>query len=504
MLRFAIISGAGIQADLKTFTAHAVYGTSVLTVVTAQNTLGVQGVQALYPELVTQQLDAVLSDIGTDAIKIGALVNSEITRAVGRGLKAHFPELNAANSKLVLDPVMVTSSGDKLLERDAVRTMIEELFPITFVLTPNVPEVEALLEELGVGGTGGGDINQNSKQSHKVRIGSLEDMKKAAIELAKHGPCIILVKGGHLPFRKGNGNGEPVKTIDVAGAGLELVDLIYDTRTGVTSEVRRDFIQSQSTHGTGCTLSAAIASNLALGLEANQAIEKAIDYVQGAIRQAQAIGGLGTGPAGQGHGPLNHSHAILHRAIELPSSQNSQPFTSHLLRKFAPEWKKYTEHAFVEALGRGTLPRKNFIHYIKQDYLFLSNYARANGLAAFKARSLLESEVYAKNVVTITHETKMHVEFCAQWGVSFEELVATQESMANVAYTRYVLDVGANGDVLDLCVALAPCLIGYGHIGERLMKDEQTVRGEKNPYWGWISIYAGDGYQSDVRRGIGE
>lgn len=241
-----ICSGAGIQADLKTFTTHGVYGTSVITVVTSQNTLGIDAVHVLPPEFISQQLNAVLSDIGTDAIKIGAVTNSQTIRAIGDTLKRHYPEMKANNSNLILDPVMIATSGAVLLDKEAISTLIDILFPLTFILTPNIPEAEALL------GT---------------KIDSLEEMKRAAIKLAKLGPCIVLLKGGHLPHSKSGEQiiGQSLDNDD--GTELEVIDVIYDSRNGSTTEIRRSYLKSTSTHGTGCTLSAAITANLTNGFE---------------------------------------------------------------------------------------------------------------------------------------------------------------------------------------------------------------------------------------------
>lgn len=242
-----VCSGAGVQADLKTFTVHGVYGTSVITVVTSQNTLGIDGVHVLPPEFISQQLNAVLSDIGTDAIKIGAVTNSQTICAIVDTLKRHYPEMKATNSNLILDPVMISTSGNILLDKAAINTLIKNFFPLAFILTPNVPEAEALLG---------------------IKINSLEEMKIAATKLAKLGPCIVLLKGGHLPFNKSDQIMKQSLEND-DDSELELVDVIYDSRNDSTTEIRRAYLKTTSTHGTGCTLSAAIAANLTNGIEGN-------------------------------------------------------------------------------------------------------------------------------------------------------------------------------------------------------------------------------------------
>jgi hydroxymethylpyrimidine/phosphomethylpyrimidine kinase len=242
--------GAGIQADLKTFAAHQVYGTSVITAVTAQNTLGVAMWQALPADLVIAQIEAVAGDIGADAVKIGMLANAAIVEAVA----ATIAEIDLPH--VVLDPVMIAKGGDRLLEKDAVEPLRAELLPRAHIVTPNVPEAEALAG---------------------MTIRSVEDMRTAGRRILALGPRVVLVKGGHLD-------------------GPDSIDIAC-TRDG-SFELRAPRIPSKNTHGTGCTLSSAIAANLALGLDDRTALTRARDYLDGAIRHALAIG--------RGRGPLGH------------------------------------------------------------------------------------------------------------------------------------------------------------------------------------------------------
>jgi hydroxymethylpyrimidine/phosphomethylpyrimidine kinase len=242
--------GAGIQADLKTFAAHGVYGTSAITAVTAQNTLGVTMFEALSTDLVTAQIEAVVADIGADAAKVGMLATAAIVEAVAAAIE----DMNLPH--VVVDPVMIAKGGDRLLEADAISAMRLELLPRAQFVTPNVPEAEVLGE---------------------MSIRSLEDMRRAGRRILELGPRVVLIKGGHL---------DGPESIDVA------------CTTAETFDIRRPRIDTRHTHGTGCTLSSAIAANLALGLADRDAIERARDYLDGAIRHAPGIGG--------GHGPLNH------------------------------------------------------------------------------------------------------------------------------------------------------------------------------------------------------
>ena len=242
--------GAGIQADLKTFAAHGVYGTSAITAVTAQNTLGVEAVENLSVELIVAQVNAVADDIGVDAVKTGMLATPEIVERVAKLL----PSL--PTSHIVVDPVMVAKSGARLLAEEAIDAVRRMLLPHATVVTPNAMEAEVLA---------------------KIEIDSLGSAREAAQRIYDLGPGTVVIKGGHIP------------TVDA-------VDLVYDGHEYV--ELSGPRLPSRQTHGTGCTFAAAVAANLALGLPTPDAVSGAKHYVAQAIRH-----GL---PFGSGHGPLGH------------------------------------------------------------------------------------------------------------------------------------------------------------------------------------------------------
>lgn len=249
--------GAGIQADLKTFSAFGVYGASVITAVTAQNTVGVRAIHEIPPEIVAAQIDAVLEDIGADAIKTGMLSSAAIVEVVADRLRAH------SVASLVVDPVMVAKSGDALLRQDAVRALCELILPLAMVVTPNAPEAAVL---------------------SGIEVTDAESAREAARRIHDLGPALVIVKGGHLD-------------------GDNSDDLVYDGRSFEILSGRR--VATPHTHGTGCTFSAAIAASLARGLEPLAAAREARAFLQGAIENAE--------PLGAGHGPVNHlwrsSHA---------------------------------------------------------------------------------------------------------------------------------------------------------------------------------------------------
>jgi len=246
-------AGAGIQADLKTFAAFGVYGVSALTAITAQNTEGVQRVLGLPPEMVAAQIDSIVSDIGAGAVKTGMLGTAEIIRVVAEKVLQH------GLQRLVVDPVMVAASGDRLLEDDAIETYRSVLLPLAAVVTPNIPEAEAL---------------------SGIAITSPLTVRAAAKKIHGLGPKYVLVKGGHL-------------------GGSESNDVLFD------GSAYRDYpgkrLETASTHGTGCTLASAIAAGLARGRPIAEAVAIAKIYVTEAMRAAF--------PIGRGRGPLSHLYA---------------------------------------------------------------------------------------------------------------------------------------------------------------------------------------------------
>lgn len=249
--------GAGVQADLKTAAALGCYGMTAITAITAQNTLGVQAIHALPPALLAQQIDAVVEDIGADAVKIGMLHEPEVVRVVAAAIRRH------RLRNVVLDPVMVATSGDRLITAPTMRVLVDELFPLACVVTPNLDEAAWLL------GRG---------------IDAAAQLEDAARALQALGAPALLLKGGHL-------------------AGAEVVDLLLPASPAAPVRWSSPRIASRNTHGTGCTLSTAIACQLALGLALTDAVAAARAYVQGALAAAATL------RIGHGHGPLNHGFA---------------------------------------------------------------------------------------------------------------------------------------------------------------------------------------------------
>ena len=248
--------GAGIQADIKTMTMNGVYAMSAITALTAQNTVGVWGISEVQPEFLVQQIDAVFKDIYPDAVKIGMVSSAELIKAIADRLKFY----NAKN--IVLDPVMVSTSGTRLMNIDAISTLTEILFPLATVITPNMPEAEIL---------------------SGMNISDMDDMLKVAKYIGDRYGCSVLLKGGH--------------------AICDANDLLYSN--GEYKWFYGERIENPNTHGTGCTLSSAIASNLAKNFDIFESVNRAKEYISGALNAQLNLG--------EGSGPLMHNFNLFER-----------------------------------------------------------------------------------------------------------------------------------------------------------------------------------------------
>ena len=253
--------GAGIQADLKTFAAFGCYGMSVITALTAQNTVTVTGIHAVPAAFVAKQIDAILNDIGVDAVKIGMLHSTAIIRAVAERLRS------SGLSKIVVDPVMISKSGEKLLRDDTVKILRQDLLPLATIVTPNIPEAAILADR---------------------KISNLREMEKAGMKILEYGSKAVLVKGGH------------------SNSNICADCLCLKNKNGKIEvywfESKR--VKTKNTHGTGCTLSSAIAAHLAKGYGIKEAVKKSKYYIDNAIRAGSVYS------LGKGHGPVHHFYSL--------------------------------------------------------------------------------------------------------------------------------------------------------------------------------------------------
>lgn len=255
--------GAGIQADIKTFSAHGLFGMSVITAVTAQNTQGVLAVQDISDEIIGKQMDAIFQDIEVDAVKIGMVSQISSIEIISQKLREYEPK------NIVLDPVMISKSGYFLLQPDAKKALIENLIPLCRLITPNLPEAEAILQEV---------------KGKDIKINSVIEMVEAAREIYKLGSRNVLIKGGHLE--------------------KDAVDVLFDGKDITYFESKR--IATKNTHGTGCTLSSSIAANIGLGKSIKESVRLAKEYITIAIEHSLEIG--------HGVGPTNHFYELYKKA----------------------------------------------------------------------------------------------------------------------------------------------------------------------------------------------
>lgn len=531
--------GAGIQADLKTFLALHTYGMSVITSLTAQNTTGVTAIHTPPAEFVTQQFETVAHDICVDAIKIGMLANAGVAKEVAKCVKTW----RASNSgAIVLDTVMIATSGALLLEHDAVATIRQELFSNATLITPNLSEAVHLLKD-----------TPHAVADKRV---TLADMQRMAHALTDLGAKNALVKGGHAPvsvdalreqldalgvygvlddpldqdahsFRRErnasfllrqedmselgcmaselNGSAYSCKNIDVcfkrgpadlmclcAPIASYTVDVLYEKEAQRTTLFVKPTVKTSATHGTGCTLSSAITAMCAHGHSLRLAIAKALRFMQNVLAS-------GLESVGHGNGPLNHDADIISRGVPLRTPSNPAPLTTMLASHSWSAWRSYTRHPFVQQLGRGTLPEAAMQWFMQQDYMYLKQYARALSKAVVHpAAELDDMEALSAMAKSVLDEMQLHVRVCESMGISSNMMAQTVESRATVAYTRFFLDTADEG-LLPLMVSLASCAIGYAEVGLWLKHERDA--GNIQPqgvYDEWITEYSGSTFQDAI------
>lgn len=474
--------GAGIEADLKVITSHGVYGMTAITALTAQNTHGVNEVHVVPAVFLAKEIAACVEDVGVDIVKTGMLASEESIRVVASALQEYSIE------KTVIDPVMISTSNYQLLPDSAVSAYITELLPRAYILTPNIPEALRLL---------------NLPAIYELR--SIDEVVLLAQRLHALGPNVVLLKGGHLPFKPSPrqcGSKYGFVVAESESEKISAVDVIYDGEE--VDLIVNDWVKTTCTHGTGCSLASAIAANLARGHSARDAIREGCRFISEALKSTQSAimshEPIGNGP----YSPLNHLYRI-NKLLDSPSVHIPPGgFIDWLLRhpKVKDIWYQYTHHEFVDKMGKGTLDVERFKFYLQQDYLFLIQFARANSLSGYKSGRLDDICRSAAIVLHIQKEMALHINYCAGFGISKEELEKGVEHQACTAYTRFVLDTGVKGTQLHLQIAMLPCLLGYFAIADRLYTS-RTIRTteEGNIYYKWIQNYVAEDYREAVVNG---
>ncbi|KAK0716472.1 Phosphomethylpyrimidine kinase-domain-containing protein [Apiosordaria backusii] len=432
--------GAGLEADQKVIAVHGCYAMTATTALTAQNTLGVHDIHHVPAEFLRKQIDAVVTDVGVDVVKTGMLASAGTIEAVAEVIQ------NYNLKTVVVDPVMVATTGSPLLPNTSLSLLRRKLLPLATVLTPNLPEARLLLADAGF---------------------------------------------GHLPLEKVGDLEAIARAVGSLGPKEKVVDVLWgrdEKGEEVVTRIETPYWESRHTHGTGCSLASAIACNLAKGMDMPKAVEAACRYVEAGIKTAPGLG--------NGNGPLNHFHSTY----SLPFAPGH--FIKYLLERpdVAPVWKRYVTHPFVLAMGNGTLPLESFKGYLIQDYLYLTHYARASALAGYKAKKIEDIGASAAIVTHIFREMELHINYCSGFGISKQDIESCEEKEACTAYTRYVLDIGNSEDWFALQIAMAPCLLGYGAIAKMLFSNPKSKR-EGNVYWTWIKNYVEEDYLMAIKTG---
>lgn len=429
---------------------------TTITALTAQNHNGVTNIAWTNPEFIKDSLVAVTTDDeqnSIDAVKVGMIGAAQTLRVVADWVQ----QSNSKIKSLVVDPVLVATSGDRLVkhELEVVQLYIDLLMPKANLITPNLEEACKLLSNKETG---------HVKDVETIK--TLEELEQIAIELyTKTKAKAVLLKGGHF-----------------TGVDGVVADILYDGKTLTT--IKNPRIESQNTHGTGCTLSSAIACNLADGQYLELAVRNGINYVRRAISNAYDYAHT--------NGPLNHNVVPPH--ITNPDGTYVEYLINH--PSVRPHWDRYVNHPFVKQLADNTLPVEKFIKFVKQDYLYLSHYAHANALLAMKSDTLSSLPPILRN---IDHERDVQVEYCKKFGISKSEMDAGDESMATIAYTRYIRTLDTPS---SLRIGLSACLLGYR---EAALAVKDKIANHPNPmYKSWLETYIGDIYYDAVKIGLNE
>ncbi|WP_236683737.1 bifunctional hydroxymethylpyrimidine kinase/phosphomethylpyrimidine kinase [Demequina flava] len=420
--------GAGVQADLKSIAAHGGYGMAVVTALVAQNTQGVRGVHAPPAEFLAAQLDAVSDDVEIDAVKIGMLFDSDLIAVVRAWLEKVKPPV------VVLDPVMVATSGDRLLTADA-EDALRSLLPLADLVTPNVPELAVLLGE-PVAQDWDGVLGQASR-------------------LACSAGVSVLAKGGHLA-------GDDVRDALVPPCELEPIEF---------SSPRVD---TAATHGTGCSLSSAIATLRVRTGRWDTAVAEAKAWMTTSLTHASAL------HVGKGHGPISHFAELWERA---DARGTNAPAIAQSWWEETREIREQTDALdFVQQLGSGELDLDAFAWYVAQDAIYLRDYSRVLSAAAALAPTAHEQAFWSRGAHTcIAIEIELHGSYLPP-----AELFDADPSDVTTAYTDHLLAAAARGDYAVLCAAILPCYWVYHDVGTRLA----AQRTPDHPFGAWLDTYS--------------
>ncbi|WP_245979852.1 bifunctional hydroxymethylpyrimidine kinase/phosphomethylpyrimidine kinase [Gryllotalpicola protaetiae] len=437
--------GAGIHADLKSIAANGGYGMAVVTALVAQNTQGVRSVHVPPVAFLAEQLDAVSDDVDIDAVKIGMLAGVDVIRAVADWLDRVRPPV------VVLDPVMVATSGDRLLDADAVEAL-RGLLSRADLVTPNVPELAILAGE--------------------PAAGTWDDVLEQAIRVAAQHRVRVLAKGGHL-------------------TGQHLPDALVDPTGGtvIVTEFSGTRIETSNTHGTGCSLSSAIATLVAGSGDWANAAAESKRWLTESIRHGPEL------HVGVGHGPISHFAGLWNRG-GIVTAPTASEVEADWWAEIAGIRADIDDLPFVRGLGDGTLDRDVFLRYLAQDALYLRDYARMLAVAASLAPTPDEQAFWAGSAQgAIAEEMSLH----ESWLTNADGSLRTAGlDSVTTAYLNHLLAAAARSDYHLLIAALLPCFWVYQDVGERL----RPLSHPEHPYRSWLDTYADPVFAASVRQAI--
>ncbi|MDR6865425.1 hydroxymethylpyrimidine kinase/phosphomethylpyrimidine kinase/thiamine-phosphate diphosphorylase [Microbacterium resistens] len=452
--------GAGIQADIKSISANGGYAMTAITALVAQNTRGVREIHRPPSDFLRAQLDAVSDDIVVDAVKIGMLADTGIIRVVRSWLEEHRPPT------IVLDPVMVATSGDRLLDAEAEEAL-RGLLPLVDVVTPNLPELAMLAQE--------------------EVAATWDDALAQAVRVAGRSGTLVLVKGGHL-----DGDDAPDALVE-PGGGISLFP--------------GERIRTRSTHGTGCSLSSALATRRARGAAWPDAVAESRAWLRESIIAGSTLG------VGGGHGPVHHFAGLWSRG-GLETRPTADAVAADWWDRIARVRAGIDGLPFIRALADGDLPRSAFLFYLEQDALYLREYARTLAEAARTAPTSAQQAFWAGAARdAIAGELELH----ASWlgtaayadsdgaGSSGAEAFGAEPAPATVAYLDHLRSAAFSGEHGVLIAALLPCFWLYADLGARLHGGAFGTRPQDpdHPYASWLATYADPGFEEANRRAIG-
>lgn len=501
--------GAGIEADIKAITAHKAYALTCITALTAQNTRGIEAVVETPKEHLRKILHANFSDFvdgykGLHPLKV--VKTGMLTESAVEVLSENLSYLQENSVQLVVDPVMVATSGKALVDDATMQLILKKIIPSSYLCTPNYDEAIFLsgaeLDDAEVA------RNFDTEATFVSFVTGLQ--KKLRCEN-------LLVKGGHVPFIGGKRDfGEDQENKTNREEKAEIYDVLYESKSDTVTIFKSPRIPTDNSHGTGCTLASSIAANLAHGQPLAEAVALSVHYVHKGMVTVQ-------GPLGHGNGPLNHAVTTSTNFLGVLRGEpwilgpEHDTFYNYFIThpSILASWERYTKHPFLGLLATNNLPFDDFLYFLKQDYYYLVNYAKVHGHAASVAPTCDQIQAQTAIIANIMAEIEKHLQkLAARYNVDYSKAdldAELQPGPACVAYCEYLNKIGREQDFLAIKVAVAPCLHGYAEAGLYGLAIRANFDGNLNKletqeqsdvYSAWLDDYASDWYRTAHEDGI--